>query len=229
MVTPDIVSEEDIANFIIPDDLPNEQPTLMAYIEAKVYDKDGHMTQYRRQPMRSPTQYLLALMSIPLIGTYSTTTANNATSILVNVLGLPSQQSTYGSAPSGIYYSANITWNFSIQLGSGTQSFSPALNSLAAPIANGSGTGQLYYNPVTVTYSGTNVNTYVTVINYSSTTINVTEIGLAVTIYVQYGSNYNSFTAVTKTFLLTYDTFSPPITLPPGAIATFEIVLSFTG
>jgi hypothetical protein len=145
------------------------------------------------------------------------------------VLGLPSKQSTYSASFAGVYYTANITWDFSIQLGSGTQSFSPTLNSLAAPIANGSGAGQLYYNPVTVTYSGTNIYTYVTVINYSSTTINVTEIGLFVTIYVQYGNNSNSFTAVTETLPLTYDIFSPPITLPPNAIATFEVVLSFMG
>jgi len=229
MVAPDLVSEEDIAKLIIPDDLPDGQPTLTAYIEAKVYDGEGHVIQYRRQPMRSPTQWLLALMSIPLIGTYSTTSSDQATSILINVLGFPSQQSTYSAPAGGVYYSANITWDFSIQLGSGTQSFSPTLNSLAAPIANGSGAGQLYYNPITVTYSGTNVNTYVTVINYSPTTIDVTEIGLMVTIYEQYGNDYNSFTSVTKTYLLTYDTFSPPITLPPNAIAMFEIVLSFTG
>jgi hypothetical protein len=226
MIASDIIKEEDIVKLAIPDDLPNEQPALTAYIEAKVYDKEGHVIQYRRQPMRSPTQWLLALMSIPLIGTYSTTSSNQATSILVNVLGFPSQQSTYSAPTSGVYYSANITWDFSIQLGSGTQSFSPTLNSLAAPIANGSGAGQLYYSPITVTYSSTNVNTYVTVINYSSTTIDVTEIGLNVTIYEQYGNGYNSFTSVTNTYLLTYDTFSPPITLPPNAIAMFEIVLS---
>jgi hypothetical protein len=229
MVAPDLVSEEDIAKLIIPDDLPDERPTLTAYIEAKVYDEKGHLIQYRRQPMRSPTQWLLALMSIPLMGTYSTTSSDQATSILVNVLGLPSQQSTYSAPAAGIYYSANIVWNFSILLGSGTQPFSPELNSLAAPIANGSGAGQLYYNTLTSTYSGTNINTYLTVINYSSTTINITEIGLVATVYVQYGTNYNVFTSVTKTYLLTYDTFSPPITLPPNGIATFEVVLTFSG
>jgi len=64
MVAPDLASEEDIAKLIIPDDLPDEQPTLTAYIEAKVYDREGHVIQYRRQPMRSPTQWLLALMAM---------------------------------------------------------------------------------------------------------------------------------------------------------------------
>jgi hypothetical protein len=224
MVTPDLVSEEDIAKLIIPEDLPNEQPTLTAYIEAKVYDKEGQLIQYRRQPMRSPTQYLLALMSIPLIGTFSSSSSSQATSILVNVLSLPSQQSTYQS-----YNSAAIIWNFSIQLGTGTQTFSPTLTSLAAPIANGTGAGQLSYGSPTSTYTGTTIYIYQTVINYSSTTFNVTEIGLIGTVYIQYQNSSNAYAYVTYTYLLTYDTFSPAITLPPGAIATFEVVLSFSG
>jgi len=218
MVTPDLVSKEDIAKLIVPDDLPDEQPAFKAYIEAKVYDKEGHLIQYRRQPMRSLTQYFLALMSILIVGTYQSASVTQAPGILTNVLGLP-------SAISGNSNTATIVWNWSIQLGSGAQSFSPALDSLAAPIANGSGAGQLSYGSGTVGYSGTTIYTYVTVINYSPTTINVTEIGLIGTIYIEGGTG----TAGTYTHLLSYDTFSPPITLPPGAIATFEVALSFSG
>jgi len=226
MVTPDLISEEDIAKLIIPDDLPDGQPTLTAYIEAKIYDKEGHVIQYRRQPMRSPSQWLLALMAIPLIGTYSSSSSSTANSFLVNVLGMPSQQYTYIIDN---YNSANLSWNFSIQLGSGTQAFSLTLNSLAAPIANGSGAGQLSYGTVTATYSSTTIYTYVTVINYSSTTIIVTEIGLIATAYLQYVNSSNAYTYNTYTHLLTYDTFSPAITLPPGAIATFGVAISFSG
>jgi len=222
MVTPDLVSEEDIAKLIIPNDLPGE-PTLKAYIEAKVYDREGHVIRYRRQPMRSPTQWLLALMAIPLIGTYSSSSSATASSFLINVFGFPSQLTVYPG------YAANVTWNFSIQLGSGTQAFSPTLSSLAAPIANGSGAGQLSYGSVTATYSGTTIYTYVTVINYSSTTINVTEIGLVATIYLQFQNSSNNYQTNTYTYLLTYDTFSPAITLPPGAIATFKVAISFSG
>jgi hypothetical protein len=200
MVTPDLVSEEDIAKLIIPNDLPGE-PTLKAYIEAKVYDREGHVIRYRRQPMRSPTQWLLALMAIPLIGTYSSSSSATASSFLINVFGFPSQLTVYPG------YAANVTWNFSIQLGSGTQAFSPTLSSLAAPIANGSGAGQLSYGSVTATYSGTTIYTYVTVINYSSTTINVTEIGLVATIYLQFQNSSNNYQTNTYTYLLTYDTF----------------------
>jgi len=222
MVAPDPVGEDDITKLIIPDDLPGE-PTLKAYIEAKVYDKDGHVIQHHRQPMRSPTQFLLALMAIPIIGTYQGPSTNVAPSLLVNVLGLPSQQSVYSST------SANISWDFSIQLGSGTQAFSLTLTSLAAPIANGSGAGQLYYNPVTTTYSGTTIYIYRTVINYSSTTINVTEIGLTASVYIQFIDTNNKVQVYTYTYLLTYDIFSSAITLPPGAIAMFEVALSFLG
>jgi len=230
MVTSDLVSEDDIANFVIPNDLPDE-PMLKAYMEVKVYDKEGHIIQYHRQPMRSPTQWLLALMAIPIIGTYSSSSTEQAPSFLVNVLGLPSQQSTYITNPTygSPYNSANIVWDFSIQLGSGTQAFSVTLKSLAAPIANGSGAGQLSYVATTASYSGTTIYTYVTVINYSPTTINVTEIGLIGIIYIQYQNSSNAWATNTFTYLLTYDTFSLAITLPPGAIATFGVALSFSG
>ena len=228
MVASDLVSEEDITKLIVPDDLSNEQPTLTAYIEAKVYDKEGHIIRYHRQPMRSPTQWLLALMAIPIIQTFQGPSTYQAVSFLVNVLGLPSQQSTY-SPPQYCCNGANILWDFSIVLGSGTQGFSPTLNSLAAPIANGSGAGQLSYGSVSVTYSGTTIYAYVTVINYSPTTINVTEIGLEGIIYIQFQNTNNAYQNATYNYLLTYDTFSPAIVLPPGAIATFKIALTFLG
>ena len=226
MVVPDTVSEEDIAKLIISDDLFDE-PTFKAYIEAKVYDKGGHVIQYHRQPMRSLTQYFLALMSIPLIGTYQSSSASQAQSILINVLGLPSQQSTYSSQNSK--NSADILWDFSIQLGSGTQAFSPTLNSLAAPISNGSGAGQLIYGSITVNYSGTSIYVIESVFNNSSETVNVTEIGLLGTIYIQYWNTNNAFTQNAYSFLLSYDTFTTAISIPPSSLAVFQIVLSFTG
>jgi len=226
MVVPDLVSEDDIAKLIISDDLPDEQPTLMAYIEAKVYDREGHVVHQYRQPMRSLTQYFLAVMMIPLIGTYSSSSSSQALSFLGNVLGLPSQQYSY---PSGAKNSANISWDFSIQLGSGTQSFSPSLTSLAAPIANGTGAGELSYSSSSVSYTATSITITTTVINYSYSTISITEIGLIGNIYIQYWNSSNAFTINTYSFLLSYDTFSPPISLPPSGLAAFQITLTFTG
>jgi len=220
MVTPDLVNEEDIAKLIIPDDLPDE-PSFKAYIEAKVYDREGHLIQYHRQPMRSLTQYFLAFISIALLGTYSSSSSTTAQPLLTNVLGMPSSQSSNGSA--------DIGYSWSIQLGSGTQSFSPTLSSLAAPIANGSGAGQLSYGQTIVSYSGLTIYVSITVTNYSPTTINVTEIGLIGSIILEYENSSGNYATNTYTSLYSYDTFSPAVTLPPGAIATFQIVLSFSG
>jgi hypothetical protein len=222
MVAPDAVSEEDIDKLIIPDDLPDE-PTFKAYIEAKVYDKEGHIIDYRRQPMKSLTQYFLALMSIPIMGAFQEPPTNQATGILINIFSLPAQQSTYSSN------SANISWNWSIQLGSGTQAFSPTLTSLAAPIANGPGVGQLIYGETNVSYVATTIFVSVIVSNYTSETIDVTEIGLQGTIYIQYWNSSNAYTTNSYNFLLSYDTFSTAISIPPNSLATFQIVLSFTG
>jgi hypothetical protein len=218
MVTPDLMSEEDIAKLIIPDDLPDEQPTFKAYIEAKAYDKEGHLIQYHRQPMRSLTQYFLALMAIPIIGTYPNASANSASSLLVNVLGLPGQIT-------GNTGSASIAWNWSIQLGSGTQAFRLNLSALALPISNGTGAGQLSYGNVSVTYAGTSISVSVTVTNYASNTITVTEIGLQ----GQIGISFSNASTITYNFLLSYDTLSTPISIPGYGMATFQITLSFTG
>jgi hypothetical protein len=217
MVTPDLVSDEDIAKLIIPDDLPDEQPTFKAYIEAKVYDKEGHLIQYHRQPMRSLTQYFLALMAIPIIGTYKGASVNQAPNILTSVLGLPSSMS--GN------FSANISWDWAIQLGSGAQAFSPTLTGLAAPILNGTGAGELSYGSVSISYVGSTIFVSVQVTNTTSSAISVTEIGLKGTIYIQ----YNDGNISTYSFLLSYDTFSTAVSVPALGIAVFQITLSFTG
>ena len=219
MVAPDAVSEEDIDKLIIPDDLPDE-PTFKAYIEAKVYDKEGHIIQYHKQPMRSLTQYFLALMSIPLIGAYSGGSSNSPTGLLANVLGL--------SAVSNTSWSADIVWTWSIQVGSGTQAFSPTLTGLAAPILNGSNTGQLEYSAVAVSNAGSSVIVLGAVSNNTSSAINVTEIGLTCTVYLQYWPS-SGYTTSSYNFLLSYDTFSTAISIPASGMATFQIVISFTG
>jgi len=217
MVTPDLASEEDIAKLIIPDDLPNDEPSFKAYVEAKVYDKEGHLIQHHRQPMRSLTQYFLALMAIPIIGTYQGASVNQAPGILTSVLGLPSSINAV--------YDANISWDWAIQLGSGTQAFSPTLTGLAAPILNGTGAGQLSYGSLSVSYAGSTIYVSIQVTNTTSSTISVTEIGLRGTIYIQYSNGSVS----TYSFLLSYDTFSTAISVPALGMAIFQITLSFTG
>jgi hypothetical protein len=215
MVSQNVVSEDDtILNVILSDkDIPGEPP-FRAYVEAKVYDKEGHIIQYHKQPMKSLTQYFLAIMTIPLLATYQNSSSNQAQPIFTNITNIPSQIS------SGV--AIFIYWNASIQVGSGTQSFSPTLNSLAAPIANGTGAGELQYGTVSVGYTPTSFFVSVTVTNYSGSTINVTEIGLFGTIAWQDIST-------TYTFLLSYDTFSSPISIPNDALATFQVTITFSG
>jgi hypothetical protein len=215
MVTSDLANDKDIPlDVLLSDkDIPGEPP-FRAYIEAKVYDKEGHIIQYHRQPMKSLTEYFLALLTIPLVGTYQNGFTNQAPPIFTNITGIPGQIS------SGI--GIMIYWIASIQVGSGTQSFSLTLNGLAAPIPNGTGAEELQYGTVSVTYTATTIFFSITVTNSSGSTINVTEIGLFGKIaWVNYSSTY--------TFLLSYDTFSPAISIPNGALATFQITITFSG
>jgi len=231
MVVPDAVNKEDIAKFTISDDqsLLTDEPILKAYIEATVYDREGHIIQHHRQPMKSLTQYFLALMSIAIQGTSQSAGANQAPGTLTNVLGLPSEITNIAGTSYTDWGAATIIWGWSIQLGSGTQAFSPSLTSLAAPIANGSGTGQLVYGYASVTYIGTTTYTSITVSNDTSDTINVTEIGLTGTIYLIYLNTSDQLTINSYSFLLSYDTFSTAISIPPNSLATFQVTISFSG
>jgi hypothetical protein len=165
-------------------------------------------------------------MSILVVGTYQGPSTNQAPGILVNVLGLPSQQYSYLASS---YNSANILWDWSIQLGSGTQTFSVSLTGLAAPIANGTGTGELYYGALSVSYTSSSVIAMVTVTNYSASAISVSEIGLLANVYIQYQNSSNAYAYNTYSFLLSYDTFSTPISIPSNGLAAFQITLSLSG
>jgi hypothetical protein len=165
--------------------------------------------------MRSLTQYYLALMVIPILGDNYPFSSN----ILKSTFGLPSSVSV------GSNCFAILNFDTSIQLGSGTQSFSPTLNSLSAPIPNGSGTGQLIYYSQSVSYTSNSISQLLTVSNNSGNTITVSEIGLMGTIYLSSCGSIQT----TKNFLFSYDTFSSPISIPNGASALFQITITFSG
>ena len=192
-------------------------------IIAIVRDAKGNIIDKREQKMRSLTQYYLALMSIPILGTYSNATGNTATGVLANGLNFPSSGYTYGTN------SITIDLDTSIQLGSGTQSFSLTLNSLASPISNGSGIGQLNYYSQSVLYTSNSISQILTVSNLSGNTITVSEIGLMGTIYWIYVNSSNTYTYTTYNYLLSYDTFSSPIQIPNGGSASFQIIITFSG
>jgi hypothetical protein len=213
MVSQDVTSEDDIIlNEVLSDkDIPGEPP-FRAYIEATIYDKDGSVIQHHRQPMRSLTQYFLGLIAILTAGTYQGPSTYQPPLLITNIFGFPSQVNGYV----GLIY-----WSWSIQLGSGVQSFSPTLNSLAAPIVNGTGTGELEYGAFSVSYTPTSIITILAVFNPTASTITVSEIGLFASITLLNSNTYN--------FLLSYDTFSSPISIPGYGSASFQITISFSG
>ena len=167
--------------------------------------------------MRSLTQYFLALMAIPIIGSYQNASTNSAPGIITGVLGLPSSVSSN--------YSANISWDWAIELGSGTQAFSLTLTGLAAPILNGTGAGELSYGSLSVSYAGSTIFISLQVSNTTSSAVSVTEIDLTGTIYIQYSNG----SVNTYSFLFSYDAFSTAISVPALGMAVFQITLSFTG
>jgi len=213
MVSQDVTSEDDIIlNEVLSDKDIQDEPPFKAYIEAVVYDRDGNIIQHHRQPMRSLTQYFLGLIAVVTVATYQGPSTYSAVPLIANIFGFPSQVSANYSI---------IFWSWSIQLGSGTQSFSPTLNSLAAPILNGTGTGNLEYSTTSVNYTPTSIIASITVFNPTADTITVSEIGLFATITLYNVSSYN--------FLLSYDTFSTPISIPGNSLAAFQITISFSG
>ena len=226
MLVSEQIPKEDLDYILEPlkeDKEEDSKQIISEKIIAIVRDAKGNIIDKREQKMKSLTQYYLALMSIALLGTYSGATGNTATGVLVNVLGLPSQQSNFGNNV------ISISFDTSIQLGSGTQSFSPTLKSLSAPISNGSGTGQLYYYTQNVSYTNNSISQILTVSNISSNTVNVNEIGLLGTIYITYENSDLTDTSSTYNYLFSYDTFSPTISIPSYGSASFQIIITFSG
>jgi len=196
----------------------NSKQIISEKIIAIIRDAKGNIIDKREQKMKSLIQNYLAIMSIAIIGTYQSATNYNATNFMTNILGLPSQPHV-GSNSAVIYF------DVSIQVGSGTQSFTPTLSSLSAPISNGTGTGQLIYYSQSVLQINNSISVLDTVSNSSGNTITVSEIGLIGAITVNpYGG-----IIVTNNRLLSYDTFSSPISIPAGGAASFQIVITFSG
>jgi len=114
-----------------------------------------------------------------------------------------------------------------IQVGSGTRSNPFNAYSLAAPIANGSGTGQLIYGSVSVpsniTVSGNEA--YFTISqafnNSSGATVTITEVGII--IYLQTASSAAGNTNIGQ-LLVWYDVLSSAISVPNGG----SVVIYYT-
>jgi len=211
-------------------DIGKDTPTFRAYLTIVVRDSEGKVVKVHRQKSHSPTANFIGLM-LPL--TYFNVTGSSFT---IKSTG----GSTYNYKPaisptiqcisypnSGYNYPSYIAM---IQVGSGQQSNPYSTYSLAAPIANGSGTGQLVYGqpsiPSNITVSGSSA--YFTVSqtfnNNSGGTVTITEVGIVT--YLQFGGAYSTSPGFSGNILVWYDVLSSAISISNGGSVT--IYYTFT-
>ena len=207
-----------------------EQPTFKAYLTVIVRDADGNIVRVHKQWSHSPTSNFMSVL-LPYnwyanTGKSSTITNTGGSSYTLNLAAGDNSNPFY--YPNNSYN--NPTYLAMIQVGSGSQSNPYSAHSLAAPIANGSGTGQLVYGTPSVSsspiVSGSSVYFYIsqTFNNLSGGTVTITEVGilLNVTIYnISAGAVQNI-----GNVLMWYDVLSSPISVPNGGSVT--IYYTFT-
>ncbi len=205
-------------------DTGKHTPTFNAFLTIIVRDSEGRVVKVHRQRSHSPTANFIGLM-LPL--TYFNNT--NSSYTLTNTGG-----STYSYKPAisksayCIQYpnpsSSRPTYLVMIQVGSGQQSNPYSAYSLAAPIANGSGTEQLVYGqpsvPSNITVSGSEA--YFTISqtfnNNSGATITITEVGIILNLIL--GASYSTSTTNVGQILIWYDALSSSISVPNGGSVT---------
>jgi hypothetical protein len=218
---------------MLPDDAypsEREQPTFKAYITVIVRDANGNIVRVHKQWSHSPTSNFMALF---LPGNWYINTQKSQ-SIVTTSNSSYALNPTTGSSANQIFYPntyANYpTYLLMIQVGSGSQSNPYSAYSLAAPIANGSGTGQLVYGTPSVTsspiVSGSSVYFYIsqTLNNLSGGTITITELGIVLSLSIWEASSNTVYSGLNV--LTWYDTLSSPISVPNGGSIT--IYYTFT-
>jgi len=196
------------------------------YLTAIVRDSKGNIIQVHRQRSHSPTANFIWLF-LPLTWYSNTGTSYTITNITGGTcsyaagLGGNAQDISY---PSNNPDAMNPTYFLMIQVGSGSQPNPYSAYSLAAPISNGSGSGQLSYNsaslPTTIVVNGNSAYFYITqsYSNVSGATINITEVGIILQLVIQTYTN----TASTNCgpILVWYDVLSSPISVPNNSSVT---------
>jgi len=207
-----------------------EQPTFKAYLTVIVRDADGNIVRVHKQWSHSPTSNFMSVL-LPYnwyanTGQSSTITNTNGSSYTLSLIA--------GGNSNPFYYPNdsfnNPTYLAMIQVGSGSRSNPYSAYSLAAPIANGSGTGQLIYGTPSVSsspiVSGSSVYFYIsqTFNNLSGGTITITEVGilLNVDLWIPSAGKVENIGNV----LMWYDVLSSPISVPNGG--TLVIYYTFT-
>ena len=215
----------------IPGDAYNTEkdvPTFRAYLIAIVRDSTGKVIKVHKQRSHSPTANFIALL-LPLAWFNNT---GNSLTITNNTGGTCSYKPGLGGSPLGIYY-PNSAYNrqvylVMIQVGSGSQSNPSSATKLAAPIPNGSSTGQLVYGspskPGSVSVNGSSAYFYVSQAynNQSGATIDITEVGIITQVALTNAVG-NTF-PLCGNILVWYDVLSSPISVPNGG----SVVIYYT-
>jgi len=223
----------DDINIRVPEDaheIGSYVPTFNIYLTAIVRDSEGNIIKVHRQRSHSPTVNFIGLF-MPL--SYFNT--NNASFTITNTTGgTCSYQPGLGSNKQDIAYpntqNNHNTYIVMIQVGSGQQSNPYTAIALAAPIANGSGAGQLIYQSVTIssniTLNGDTAYFYITQTynNMSGGAITITEVGIILELQIV---NYiNTSSTNCGNILIWYDVLSSSISVPNGGSVT--IYYTFT-
>jgi hypothetical protein len=224
---------DDMYASMLPEDAypsDREQPTFKAYLTVIVRDANGDIVKVHKQWSHSPTSNFMSVF-LPYnwyanTGQSSAITNTNGSSYTYNPAAGNNANPLYYPNTSGNY----PTYLAMIQVGSGHQSNPYSAYSLAAPIANGSGTGQLVYGQPSVSsspvVSGSSIYFYIsqTLNNYSGGTITITEVGmlLNVTIWVPSSGKIVNIGNV----LVWYDVLSSPVSVPNGG--SVAIYYTFT-
>jgi len=205
-------------------DTGNHVPTFSVHLIAIVRDSKGNIIKVHKQRSHSPTANFIELF-MPL--TYFNT--NNVSFTITNATGgTCTYRPGIGDSYQAINYPNNgetyNTYLVEIMVGSGSQSNPYNAYSLAAPIANGSGAGQLVYQSVatssTITLNGYTAYFYITQTynNISGGTVDITEVGII--LELQTTNIDESSRSNCGNILVWYDTFSSPISIPNGGSVT---------
>jgi hypothetical protein len=223
---------EDI-NIHIPKDAylhDKDQPTFKAYLTIIVRNEKGDIIKVHKQWSHSPTSNFIGLF-LPtnwFINTGNTFAITDTAGTSYNHL------ITNGVNNNALYYPSTgnnfPSWLVMIQVGSGQQSNPYSAYSLAAPIANGTGTGQLLYGQPSVsqtpTVSGSSVYFVISQAfnNQSGGTVTISELGIIIDSYMY---NINTGQVINFGYLLMwYDVLSSPISIPNGG--SMVIYYTFT-
>jgi len=210
-------------------DTGKDIPTFNAYLLAIVRDSTGKVIKVHKQKSHSPTANFIGLM-LPL--TWFNTTGNSFT--ITNVTGgTCSYKPRLAYGAPDISYPANnpLTGNESpttylvmIWVGSGSRPNPYSATSLAAPISNGSGSGQLVYSSVSspggIGVSGRSAYFIISqsYTNQSGATINITEVGIVLQLLLMQAAP-NPTTNCSRV-LVWYDVLSSTISVPNGGTVT---------